>query len=180
MSIENMMQYMSNIACAVVLSLVLTTDASWSMEREPMERLSTNIMTLTSEADTAEFSVLLQITNHSNRTVTILNPDMGVPAPNLNWSWSNQTYQISMLLSFGYLSMSVIDETGNALPQKAIQTWATPVLQPKIELKPNDSFELAIPIGSFYQFTSGMFYQMVIEYGDQDMRVVARSSLTAP
>jgi hypothetical protein len=131
------------------------------------------------QTDVGAFQVLLRITNQSDRTVTVLNPDMGIPAPTMKWPWSREVYQTSMLMSFGYLSISVTDETGKELPQQTIQAWATPVLQPKIELEQGDSFELAIPIGSFYQLASGRVYLVVIEYGDRDLKVVARTSVTA-
>jgi hypothetical protein len=145
-----------------------------------MDPLTATIEVPAGQTDTAEFLVTLRITNQSDRTVAVLNPSMGIPAPTMKWPWSNETYQTSMLMSFGYLSMSVTDETGQELPQQAIQTWATPVLRPKIELGHGDSFELAIPIGSFYQLASGRAYLVVLEYGDQDLKVVARTSVTAP
>jgi hypothetical protein len=43
--------------------------------------------------------------------------------------------------------MSMTDEAGKELPRQAIQTWATPVLRPKLALGLGDSIELAIPTG---------------------------------
>lgn len=145
-----------------------------------MEPLTAAIEVPAGQTDTAQFRVTLRITNQSDRTVAVLNPDMGIPAPTMKWPWSNETYQTSMLVSFGYLSMSVTDETGKELPQQATQTWATPVLRPKIALGQGDSFELVIPIGSFYQLASGRTYLVVLEYGDQDLKVLTRTSVTAP
>jgi len=132
------------------------------------------------QTDTAEFRVILRITNQSGSTIAVLNPDMGIPAPAMKWPWSSETYQTSILMSFGYLSISVTDETGKELPQQAIQTWATPVLQPKIEMGQGESFELTIPIGNFYQLASGGTYLVAMEYGDQDLKVLTRASVTAP
>lgn len=145
-----------------------------------MEPLTATVEVPTGQTDTAELRITLRITNQSDHTVRVLNPDMGIPAPTMKWPCSHETYQTSMLLSYGYLSISVIDETDRELPQQAIQAWATPVLRPKIELERGDSFELPIPIGRFYRLTSGRTYHVVLEYGDQDLKVVTRTSVTAP
>jgi hypothetical protein len=145
-----------------------------------MEPLTATIEVPAGQTDTAQFLVILRIANQSDLTVALLNPDMGIPAPTLEWPWSTETYRTSLLMSFGYLSMAVIDETGKELPQQIIQTWATPVLRPKIELGPGDSLELGIPLGSFYQLTSKRVYLVVLEYGDQDLKVMGRTSMTAP
>jgi hypothetical protein len=111
----------------------------------------------------------LRITNQSDERIVVFNPDVGIPAPTMNWPSSNDAYQIS-----------VTDETGQELPQQAIQTWATPVIQPKLELTPDESFEMAIPIDSFYRLESGRAYWVAIEYGDQDLKVSARTRVTVP
>jgi hypothetical protein len=145
-----------------------------------MMPLTATIEVPAGQTDAVSFRVTSRITNQTGRRIAILNPDMGIPAPTMNWPWSNETYQTSLLISFGYLSMSVTDETGQELPQQAIQTWATPVLRPKLELVPDDSFELAIPIGNFYHLASGRAYRVVLEYGDQNLKVSARTRLTVP
>jgi hypothetical protein len=105
---------------------------------------------------------------------------MGTPSPAMKWPFSNETYQTSLLILFGYLSMSVTDETGQELPQQAIQTWATPVLQPRLELAPADWFELVVPMGNFYHLASGRTYRVDLKYGDQDLKVSALTCLTVP
>jgi hypothetical protein len=132
------------------------------------------------QTNTVEYRLILRVTNQSDSPVSILNPDMGLPAPATKWPWSNETYRTSILMSFGYLSISVTDETSKELPQQVIQTWATPVLRPKIELGRGESFELPVPIGSFYQLESGRTYLVVLEYGDQALKVLTRTSFTAP
>jgi len=132
------------------------------------------------QTDPATFVVTLRITNRTGSNIAILNPDMGVPSPAMNWPDSDKTYQTSLLMSFHYLSMSVTDDAGQELPQQISEAWATPILWPKLELAPGDSFELASPIGSFYQLESGRAYWVALEYGDQDLKVSARTRLTAP
>jgi|SRR5271156_5930624 len=145
-----------------------------------MQPLAAAIEIPAGQTDARAFQIKLRITNPAGRRVAILNPDMGNPSSAMNWPWSNEEYQTSLLISFGYLSISVTEATGIEIPRQAIQTWATPVLRPKIELGPGDSFAVLIPIGSFYQMASGRAYLVVLEYGDQDLKVVGRTSVTAP
>jgi hypothetical protein len=126
------------------------------------------------------FHITVRIMNPTDQPLAILNPDMGVPSPAMKWPWSNQTYQTSLLISFGYLSVSVVDDVGQELPQQPLQTWATPVLRPRIELAPGDSIDVSIPIGDFYQLESGRSYSVSLEYGDRHLRVAARDRAHVP
>jgi hypothetical protein len=132
------------------------------------------------QADAKALRVTLRIANQGEERISILNPDMGVPMPNMDWPWSNETYQTSMLISYGFLSISVTDEEGNEVPQDAIQTWATPVLRPRIELEPGDSFDVTIPISDFYKLASGQSYWAALTYGDKDLKVSARTLVQTP
>ena len=132
------------------------------------------------ETDARALWVKLRITNPAGRRIAILNPDMGVPSPARNWPLSQEAYQTFLLLSFGYLSMSVTDEAGKELPRKMFLVSATPALRPPLELGPGDSFEVAIPINDFYQLESKKTYRVALEYGDQKLKVSARASLAVP
>lgn len=128
------------------------------------------------QTETRAFEIKLRITNTTDSGILVLNPNMGIPSPAINWPFSKEVYQTSLLISFGYLSMSVTAEAAKTLPQHAIQAWSTPVLRPALDLGPGDSFVLAIPIGAFYQLESGKTYQVALEYGDQNLKVSARTS----
>jgi len=132
------------------------------------------------QTDAENLQVTLRITNPGDAPVMVLNPDMGVPSPDMKWPFSNEVYQTAMLISFGYLTMSVTDKAGTELPQEAIQTWATPVLQPPLELGPGDSCAITIPLGSFYHLESGATYGVALTYGDPSLKVSARSRVTVP
>ena len=142
--------------------------------------LTAAIEVSTAQTDARALRVKLRITNPADRRIAILNPDMGVPSPAMNWPYSKEVYQTSLLISFGYLSISVTDQAGKELPRQAIQTWATPALRPPIELGPGDSFEVAIPIDSFYQLESKKAYRVALEYGDRNLKVSARTRVTVP
>lgn len=130
--------------------------------------------------DAPALQVRLRITNPEDRKVTILNPDMGVPSPALNWPESNDVYQTFLLTSFGFLSMTVTDEAGNELPLRTFPISATPALRPPVELAPGDSLELVIPVGSFYQLEAKKSYRVAIEYGDHALKVSAGTRFTVP
>ncbi|HEX2473127.1 MAG TPA: hypothetical protein VHK01_00190 [Lacipirellulaceae bacterium] len=98
----------------------------------------------------------------------------------MNWPFSKEVYQTALLLSFGYLTMSVSDEAGKELPQQVIQMSATPALRPQLELGPGDSFEVTIPIGNFYELEPKNEYRVALEYGDRKLRVSARTRVIAP
>lgn len=175
MSIESGMFRAARISCCVAFSLGLLAG---SAEGSKKMLLAAAIEVPAGQTDARAFQIKLRITNPASRGIAVLNPDMGVPSPATKWPFSKEVYQTSLLISFGYLSISVIDEAGKELSQQAIQTWATPVLQPKLELGPGNSFELTIPIGNFYQLEPGKAYQVAIEYGDQNLRVSTRTSVT--
>jgi hypothetical protein len=132
------------------------------------------------QTDARALRVTLRITNPAGPRVAILNPDMGVPSRAVSWPFSNEVYRTALLISFGYLSMSVTDEAGNEVPREPIMTSATPALRPPLELGPGDSFEVTIPIGTFYQLESRRAYQVALEYGDQKLKVSARTRVIAP
>ena len=132
------------------------------------------------ETDARALRIKLRITNPSDRRISILNHDMGVPSAAARWPYSKEAYQTSLLISFGYLAMSVTDEAGKEVPREPIMSSATPALRPPIELGPGDSFAVAIPIGNFYQLESGKAYRVALEYGDQDLKASVRTRVTVP
>jgi hypothetical protein len=129
------------------------------------------------QTDAGTLRLVLRITNPTHRRIAILNPDMGVPSPAMNWPHSIDAYQTAMLISFGYLSISITDEAGQEPPRNEIVTSATPALRPPLELEPGDSFEVTVPIGEFYRLDPKKAYRVTVEYGDQNLKVSARASL---
>jgi hypothetical protein len=160
----------------LVCSLVLV-----ACEVRGNERMAvTASIAVSPETDPRSLGIRLRVTNSSDRKIAILNPDMGVPSAAVRWTYSQEAYQTALLISFGYLSISVTDETGKQVPQEPILSSATPALRPEIELAPGDSFEVAIPIGTFYRLKSGKAYLVSIGYGDRKLKVSASSRLVVP
>lgn len=144
------------------------------MESTP---LAATIEVSPGQEGTGTLDLILRITNTSESSVALLNPDMGVPSPDMKWPYSTETYRTSMLISYGYLSISIIDASGETIPQQSIATWATPVLQPKLELEPGRSIELMISIGELYALAPGCEYEVAIEYGDSERKVAAQGRI---
>jgi hypothetical protein len=127
-----------------------------------------------------ELAVTLQIRNASGSTVEVLNPDMGRPSPSTNWPWSLQAYRASLLMSYGYLAVSVTDESGHPVVRKPLETWATPVLRPRLALAPGDSFDVVIPVGRLFPLSTGGKYRVSVEYGDGALKVRGEGSIDVP
>ena len=142
--------------------------------------LTAGIESPAGQTDARALSLTLRITNSEDRTISILNPDLGVPSPRMNWPESNEVYRTFLLISFGYLSIRVTDDAGKELPQRMFTISATPALRPPIELAQGDSLEVKIAIGSFYQLEPNEAYEVAIEYGDEDLKVSARTRFVVP
>lgn len=121
----------------------------------------------------------LHIRNTAGNKIIILNPDMGIPSPGMNWPYSKEVYQTFLLLSYGFMSISLINESGQDIPRLDIPIAITPALRPPIELEPNDSFSITIPISNFYQLKSGERYHVAIVYGDQNLKISAQTDFIA-
>jgi hypothetical protein len=132
------------------------------------------------QANAVEFRITLRITNPTDKTIAILNPDMGVPSAAAHWRYSNEAYRIFLLMSFGFLSMSVVDEEGREAPRQEVLMSATPALRPPIDLARGESIDVEIPVGSLYLLESGKEYMVALEYGDQDLKVSAQGRFTSP
>jgi hypothetical protein len=115
----------------------------------------------------------LRITNASDSELEVVNPNMGQPSPEMNWPYSIETYRASLLMSFGFLAVSVAEESGADVAMQSISTWATPILRPPVSLAPGESVEVPIPIGRFFPLEPGGKYVVSIDYGDADLRVSA-------
>lgn len=124
--------------------------------------------------------VTLRITNPSDAAVELVNPDMGRPALNMNWPHSVEVYRASLLMEYGYLAVSVADESGVDVPLAMISTWATPIMPAPVSLEPGDSLEVPIPLGRFFALEPGGRYQTTAEYGDAPQRVNADGLVEVP
>jgi hypothetical protein len=116
-----------------------------------------------------EHPMILQIVNTSEETIELLNPDIGRPPP--DWPFSTEAYRASLLMSYGYLTVSVVDEFGDEVEPDRVETWATPILRPRLALLPGDSTSVVIPLGRFFPLSPGHKYRVSAEYGDNTQKV---------
>jgi hypothetical protein len=127
----------------------------------------------------ADHVATLRITNTSDSTLALVNPDMGQPSPEMNWPYSIETYRAALLMSYGYLAVSLAEESGAEVPREPIETWATPILRAPVSLAPGESVEVPIPIGRFFPLEPGGRYLVSAEYGDAALRVGAEAIVEA-
>lgn len=124
-----------------------------------------------------ESTVTLRIANDSDSGVEVLNPDMGQPSPQMNWPHSIATYRASLLMSYGFLTVSVSDESGDEAARTPIETWATPVLRADVPLAPGESIEVAIPLARFFALADDRSYRVAAEYGRDPAKVRGEGTL---
>ena len=119
----------------------------------------------------------LTVTNQTEAAVSVVNPDMGSPPPELNWSFGQEAYQISLLLSFGILSIEIVDPAGQPVPRTGPETWATPILMPRLALDPGATLSLATTRSDHFAIDRPGTYRVAVEYGDQEARARAATEL---
>jgi hypothetical protein len=107
------------------------------------------------------------VTNQTSSPVAVVTPDVGTPPEELNWTFSKETYQISLLLSFRLMGISLISPSGERLPMVAPYPWVTPILLPRRQLAPGDSFSLQINLNDHFELQQAGKYHLTIEYGDE-------------
>jgi hypothetical protein len=126
--------------------------------------------------------VTLTITNRSDHSVPVPNPDVGSPdagsrPSRLEWTYGPETYQVAVLRSFHLLSLSVADSDGNQLPDIGPNPWTTPVMKPKVPLAPGDSVQLRINLRDFVEVDADGVYRVELSYGTEGERVSAHVDL---
>jgi hypothetical protein len=127
-----------------------------------------------------ELAVTLRITNASDAAVAVLNPDVGRPSPQMRWPWSVEAYRAALLMSYGYLAVSVTGAAGEPVDRQPVETWATPVLRPRVALAPGDALEVPIPVGRFFPLAPGGTYRLSVDYGDDALKVHADGAVDVP
>jgi hypothetical protein len=142
--------------------------------------LAATVEPTTGDRHDDELAMKLRIVNASDSTVEVFNPDMGRPSAKVNWPWSIELYRASLLISYGYLTVSVADESGREVEKEPLETWVTPVLRPRLALSPGESFEVVIPVGRLFRLAPGGKYRVSVEYGDAAVKVRAKGAFNVP
>jgi hypothetical protein len=113
-----------------------------------------------------EAAVALRIVNDSEAPIELLNPDLGKPAEGAHWPFSVEAYRAALLMSFGFLTVSVHDESGDEVEKEPVSTWSTPLVRSPVSLAPGGSLEVVIPVGPFFALAPAAAYRVTAEYGD--------------
>jgi hypothetical protein len=132
------------------------------------------------DEDSDDLALILQLSNGTDAIVDLPNPDVGRPPPDADWPWSEDAYRASLLISFGLLELEVTDATGDPVRSDIPQTWATPVLRPRLELTPGDRLDVLLPIGLFFELEPGRNYQVIARYGDVPEKAQATITFSVP
>lgn len=115
-----------------------------------------------------EFPIALRIANHTDQPIEVLNPDLGRPAESADWAYSVQAYRAALMVSFGFLTLSVHDDSGNEIEQEPVTTWSTPLVPPPVSIVPGGSLRVVIPIGPFFMLQPETIYRINLHYGDPE------------
>jgi len=120
----------------------------------------------------------LRIVNYGEEPFFIHNP--GDYRPTEGWNFSREAYDVAVLLSFHFLDMTLTTEDGIPVEQRGIATRANHDVEPPVELKPSDALTISIPLHEYYNLESGVTYLLGLTYGDDNLRVHAKSQFQYP
>ncbi len=95
----------------------------------------------------------------------------------MKWPYSLETYRASLLMSYGYLTVSVTDEDGEPVEKQPVETWVTPILNSPVTLAPGETLDVPIPLGPFFTLVPGRTYRVSAEYGDNALKVSGEGTL---
>jgi len=112
--------------------------------------------------------VRMIMVNGFDRDVVIVNPDVGVPPPELDWKASIEAYQISVLMSFGLTRILLKDADGRLVESKGLMPWVTPILG-KRTLQPHDKLVLNFDLNELFVIDLAGLYNVWLRYGDKDV-----------
>lgn len=118
----------------------------------------------------------LTITNVADQAALIINPDVGVPPPDLKWTASNEAYRIAVLMSFGLIQMTLKDADGVLVDSKGLMPWVTPILGTRA-LPPHDSVALDFDLNELFGANAPGLYSLRVRYGQEGMYAHASMDL---
>ena len=117
------------------------------------------------------------VTNDTDSPVSVPNPDVGKPPPELKWTLSAETFRNAVLLSFGLLKLALQSATGEVLPEVHHNPWVTPFFLPPLELAPGESFDFRINVADHFAVGKAGKYHLAVEYGDHSLLTRAEAQL---
>src|SRR5262245_11125730 len=131
--------------------------------------MTTLICTVELKTDTPALSkpiwVRMIVANASDQVVSVVNPDFGRPPPDLHWTGSNEAYSIGVLMSFGFLEITLTDPVGTPVERKSSVPWITPVVG-RLLLQPGESCAFNFDLAELFLPKSAGRYETFVRYGD--------------
>lgn len=112
-----------------------------------------------------ETGVVLRLVNTGDAPVEVPDPDLGVPALGSDWPHSVEAYRVSLLMSFGLLSVALRDQHGDDVERRPVSTWSTPLQRPDLVLGPGDVLDVVIPLGPLFALVPSGRYRVSVGYG---------------
>jgi hypothetical protein len=109
--------------------------------------------------------VRMILANDSDQPVSIVNPDVGVPPPNLKWTASKEAYRIGVLTSFGFIQITLQDAAGARVESNNLMPWVTPLMGKRV-LRRHESVEFDFDLNELYRLTSAGRYHLHVRYGE--------------
>jgi hypothetical protein len=108
--------------------------------------------------------VRMTLTNDSDQAVSIVNPDVGVPPPTLNWTASTEAYRIGVLTSFGFIQMTLHDAAETSVESRSLMPWVTPLMGTRA-LEKHDSVTFDFDVNELFRITAAGRYNLHVRYG---------------
>jgi hypothetical protein len=110
----------------------------------------------------------MTITNTSNHDLQLPNIEVGNPPPELKWLGSHQAYQAAVLMSFGFLKLTLHDGDGKLVQDRTPMPWVTPTLS-LTTLKPNDHVEMNFDLTELFACTQPGLHTLRVQYGRSEL-----------
>lgn len=142
-----------------------------------MEKTKDLITTLELRREQA-FWADLRLINKGERPILIHNP--GHYQPTEPWGFTREAYDVAVLQSFHFLKMKLSREDGTVVEPRNVATRANHDVELPLELKPGAELKISIPLDEFYDLKSGIRYSIELSYGDDELRVSAKSQFQYP
>lgn len=108
--------------------------------------------------------VRFTIVNNFDHEVIIVNPEVGIPPPELDWRGTEQAYQVAVLMSFGLIRITLKHTDGQLVESKGLVPWVTPT-QGKRPLQPHDNLVMDFELNELFSINLAGPYNLQVRYG---------------
>ena len=109
--------------------------------------------------------VRFTIINNFDHEVIIVNPEVGIPPPELDWRGTEQAYQIAVLMSFGLIGIALKHTDGQLVESTGLVPWVTPT-QGKRPLQPHASLVMDFELNELFSINLAGAYNLQVRYGN--------------